>query len=93
MKLQESPQPTTPYEKYPPQSHLVEINKHLGDDDVAMVFIYDNTEERVKYSVVGGDIDYIPNMINHYVQFLTHLGFSESVVLKNMKKYLEDSEI
>ena len=93
MKLQESPQPTTPYEKYPSHSHTVEINKHLGDDDVAMVFTYDNTEERVKYSVVGGDIDYIPNMINHYVQFLTHLGFSESVVLKNMKKYIEDSEI
>lgn len=86
-------QQTTPYEKHPSHSRLVEISKHLGDDDVTMTFTYSDTEEVVKYSVVGGDIDYVPNMINHYVQFLTRLGFSEEIVLKFMKKYIEDSEI
>lgn len=74
-------------------TRTVNVTKTNGDS-VQMKFSYKDSEETVEYTVEGdGDLGDIMVMLREVVTFMTHLGFSEEVVLRKMKQYVEDSEI
>ena len=74
-------------------TRTVNVTKTNGDS-VQMKFSYKDSEETVEYTVEGdGDLGDIMVMLREVTTFMTHLGFSEEVVLRKMKQYVEDSEI
>ena len=74
-------------------TRTVNITKTQGES-VQMKFSYKDSEETVEYTVDGdGDLGDVMVMLREVTTFMTHLGFSEEVVLRKMKQYVEDSEI